>query len=362
MEIPQAWMNAGLVNMSLVNMFLRTLVRSRSLIYTGESLFLPLIDLLVHQRRPRLPIDDPELFRAARRALDELLLADIERIQSGVYPLDVLTPESPVRHLRRMPILFREGLRAALRKRDKRSKEFGESASEVLSEMPEYYRRNFHFQPDGYLSKLSAELYEHQVEVLFAGAADAMRRLIIAPMKRHFAAQGASATGEGLHFLELGAGTGRATKFVRMAFPKAKITAVDLSGPYLKRAQASLREFTRHDFLEADAEKLPFEAATFDAVYSVFLFHELPMEIRKSVLKEGLRLLKPGGFYGLVDSLQIGDVPEFDRALEQFPIEYHEPFYKNYIDHQMASLLEEAGFVIVENGTGFFSKFATAKR
>lgn len=352
MEIPQAWKAAGL----------KTLVRSRSLIYTGESLFLPLIDMLVHQRRPRLPIDDPELFQAARKSIDELLLADVERIQAGLYPMDVLTPESPVRHLRRMPILFREGFKAALRKRDRRSKEFGDHATEALAEMPEYYRRNFHFQPDGYLSKLSADIYEHQVEVLFAGAADAMRRLIIAPMKRHFESQGAKADGEGLHFLELGAGTGRATKFVRMAFPKAKITAVDLSGPYLKRAQVSLREFSRHDFLEADAEKLPFADSTVDAIYSVFLFHELPMEVRKSVLKEGIRLLKAGGFYGLVDSLQMGDVPVFDRALEQFPIEYHEPFYKNYIENQMASLLEEAGLVVEETGSGFFSKYVAARR
>lgn len=352
MEIPQDWKSAGL----------KTLVRSRSLIYTGESLFLPLIDLLVHQRRPRLPIDDRELFQAARKSIDELLLADVERIQAGLYPIDVLLPESPVRHLRRMPVLFREGFKAALRKRDRRSKEFGDQASEVLGEMPEYYRRNFHFQPDGYLSKLSADLYEHQVEVLFAGAADAMRRMIIAPMKRHFALRGAKADGEGLHFLELGAGTGRATRFVRMAFPKAKITAVDLSGPYLKRAQASLRDFSRHDFLEADAEKLPFANTTFDAIYSVFLFHELPMEVRKAVLKEGVRLLKVGGFYGLVDSLQMGDVPVFDRALEQFPIEYHEPFYKNYTENQMSALLESAGFAVDESGTGFFSKFVAAHR
>ena len=41
---------------------------------------------------------------------------------------------------------------------------------------PAYYRRNFHFQSDGYLSAASAARYDHQVEVLFGGGAAAMRR------------------------------------------------------------------------------------------------------------------------------------------------------------------------------------------
>jgi ubiquinone/menaquinone biosynthesis C-methylase UbiE len=341
---------------------LKAVSRSRSLFYTGQGLFLPLIDMLVHQRRPRLPTDDPQLFQAARKSLHDLLEADVARIRDGVYPVDVLRFESPIKHFLRIPVLFREGVKAALRKRNKKSQEFGDVAKDLLSDVPDYYRRNFHFQPDGYLSDLSADLYEHQVEVLFAGAADSMRRLIIEPMKAHFASIGASADGEGLHFLEVGAGTGRATLFMRLAFPKAKITAVDLSGPYLKRAQVSLKDFSRHDFLEAHGESLPFSAQQFDAVYSVFLFHELPMDVRRAVLKEGHRTLKAGGFYGLVDSLQRGDVPEFDEALEQFPVEYHEPFYRNYIENQMANLLAEAGFDVVEQGTGFFSKFVAAKK
>ena len=44
-----------------------------------------------------------------------------------------------------------------------------------------YYLQNFHYQTDGYLSDLSANLYDLQVEILFNGAADAMRRRIITP-------------------------------------------------------------------------------------------------------------------------------------------------------------------------------------
>ena len=48
---------------------------------------------------------------------------------------------------------------------------------------PEYYRRKFHFQSDGYLSEASAERYDYQVEVLFGGGAAAMRRQALVPLR-----------------------------------------------------------------------------------------------------------------------------------------------------------------------------------
>ena len=80
------------------------------------------------------------------------------------------------------------------------------------------------------------------------------------------------------------------------------------------------------------------------------------------MIAEGARLLKAQGFYGLVDSLQLGDVPIFDQALKRFPVDFHEPFYKNYIKHPMPDLLTEAGLSDVEEGTGFFSKWVVATK
>ena len=48
---------------------------------------------------------------------------------------------------------------------------------------PDYYLQNFHHQTDGYLSDHSAGIYDIQVEILFNGSADAMRRRIIKPLK-----------------------------------------------------------------------------------------------------------------------------------------------------------------------------------
>src|SRR5207302_9745884 len=47
---------------------------------------------------------------------------------------------------------------------------------------PRYYRRRFHWQPDGWLSAHSARVYDVEVEFLFLGAADVMRRMAVPPL------------------------------------------------------------------------------------------------------------------------------------------------------------------------------------
>ena len=82
-------------------------------------------------------------------------------------------------------------------------------------------------------------------------------------------------------------------------------------------------------YCEAACESTPFEDESFDAITCVYLFHELPMEVRKQVLKEMNRLLKPGGKLFFVDSAQSGEVP-YERILKGFTIAAHEPYYMDY--------------------------------
>jgi ubiquinone/menaquinone biosynthesis C-methylase UbiE len=336
---------------------LRVWAHGRSVVFTLEGGFLPIVEFLASGQRPQLPTDRPELFRAARRALTELIEEDLANIRSEIYPWQVLLPESPRSHLRRMPKLFWTGYKSRLQKHQQESKTFSPEARALAEETPDYYRRNFHFQIDGYLSRDSAELYDHQVEVLFAGAADAMRRLLLPPLVR----------AQPQRVLELGAGTGRSTRFLKMALPQARLTALDLSSPYLRVAAERLRDlpwqrFDGIDYVQADAASTPFRDASFDAVASVFLFHELPLEERRRVLAEAFRVLRSGGVLAIVDSLQSGDRPELQEALDEFPVQYHEPFYKNYLAHPLADLAREAGFEVQESGTGFFAKLCVARK
>ncbi len=185
-----------------------------------------------------------------------------------------------------------------------------------------------------------------------------MRRLVLPPLAAHFPEQ----DGRGLHFLELGSGTGSATQSVARCFPEAKITCLDLSHPYTRHARKQLERFDRVDCVQGDAAQLDFGDERFDAVYSVFLFHELPLPVRENVLAEVRRVLRPGGFFGLVDSLQKGDDPELDWALEFFPREFHEPYYSNYAANPMETLVEHAGLEGVRSGTGYLAKWVSARR
>lgn len=303
----------------------------------------------------RLAPESQEAILTALRALTE---RDAENMKRGFYPLSVLAPEStPIEHLSRYARLLVDSAGAATRKRDKRPREFRGAAAERAREMPAYYRRNFHYQTDGYLSDASADLYEHQVEIIFRGVADAMRRMVIPALKRRFPSKG-----RGLRFLELAAGRGTATRFVARAFPEARVTCVDLSDPYLRAAKKRLRRFERIDFLQGDAADLDLRDERFDAVFSVFLFHELPQKERARVLQESRRVLKPGGLHVFADSLQKGDVPELDWALAEFPKQFHEPYYRDYVRTPIEGMIAEAGFGPTETETAFLTKIVSGPR
>jgi ubiquinone/menaquinone biosynthesis C-methylase UbiE len=304
---------------------------------------------------------DASLTDKIRESSLKLFRQDSQNIREGVYPPSVLFPESPVKHAARIPRLFADALSINRRRAKGRTNEFSSRVNkEDLEEVPLYFRRNFHFQTDGYLTKHSAELWDHQVEMLFRGTADAMRRLMLPSMGAWAINRTGRTDGQGLRILEIGASTGRATRFTKLALPLAQVTVSDLSDAYLKVAREKLSHFDRVDFARTDGTSLPFRDEQFDAVYSVFLFHELPLKARQAVLKESARVLKPGGYFGFVDSLQKGDTLEFNSMLDAFPVSFHEPFYRNYSETPMEPLLREAGLNDVRSGTGFVSKFAYA--
>jgi len=118
----------------------------------------------------------------------------------------------------------------------------------------------------------------------------------------------------------------------------------------------------KFSFKKAAGEALPFNEGEFDIVFSVFLFHELPSEIRQKVLEESQRVLKPGGLLGICDSLQRDDDPHLNIILEQFPIDYHEPFYKAYTLWNVQKSLEEARLKLLESSHVMLSKYWVAKK
>jgi 2-polyprenyl-3-methyl-5-hydroxy-6-metoxy-1,4-benzoquinol methylase len=95
----------------------------------------------------------------------------------------------------------------------------------------------------------------------------------------------------GLRVLDCGAGHGMAA--VVLARRGASVTALDLSHGYVQEArQRAVANGAVIDFLQADAERLPFADASFDRIWGNAILHHLEMNAAAREIK---RVLKPGG-------------------------------------------------------------------
>ncbi len=223
---------------------------------------------------------------------------------------------------------------------------------------PRYYQQNFHFQSDGWFSRRSARLYDHQVEVLFGGGADAMRRLALPSLRPVL--QGRRQ--ERRRLLDLGCGTGRFLSFAKDNWPRLSAIGLDLSPAYLAEAAATLRPWRGWQLLQAPAEAVPLADGSLDAVTALFLFHELPSRVRAAVVGEAARLLRPGGRFLLLDSLQSGDRPDYDPLLRLFPAAFHEPYFADYLGHDLTTLAVEQGLRPVASEQAYFAKVLTFEK
>jgi ubiquinone/menaquinone biosynthesis C-methylase UbiE len=82
------------------------------------------------------------------------------------------------------------------------------------------------------------------------------------------------------------------------------------------------------------------------------MLHELPPNVRRTVIGEAARVLKPGGRLILLDSLQLGDEPDYDGMLERFPQLYHEPYYKSYVREDFTAIARCCGLGASERYQG----------
>lgn len=219
-------------------------------------------------------------------------------------------------------------------------------------DVPEYYAQDFHFQTGGHLTEASARIYDVQVETLFYGSADIMRRAAFRPI----AAQMRGRDQRDVNLLDVACGTGRFLRDVRRAYPRMNLTGLDLSQAYLDEGRRHLSGLRDVSWCRGPAEGMPFDDQSQDIVTSIFLFHELPGEVRRAVAAEVARVLKPGGIFVLIDSLQFGDKPGWDGLLEAFPERFHEPYYRQYLIDDLEQIFAAAGLEVQETRIAFMSK------
>lgn len=297
---------------------------------------------------------DIKALQLLQQRMNALLEMDWQEAEVGLYPKELLFDNPWEDFFRFYPLVCLDlpNIWDRLNRRD-----YHTFADDIdTAGYPKYYLQNFHHQTDGYLSDLSANLYDLQVDILFNGAADPMRRRILAPLKQGLTALDAL---EGAKVLDMACGTGRTLNMIRAMLPKASLYGVDLSPTYLRKANEDLSKQPGllPQLMQANGESLPFVDNYFDAVVSVFLFHELPPVARQNVINEMYRVVKPGGAVVLCDSIQRIDSPEFETAMENFPAMFHEPYYRHYTTDDLNQRLINAGFEEISNQVHFMSKY-----
>jgi ubiquinone/menaquinone biosynthesis C-methylase UbiE len=156
------------------------------------------------------------------------------------------------------------------------------------------------------------------------------------------------------HVLETAAGTGVLTRAIAARLPTgARIVATDLNQPMLDHAKSQQSDDDRIEWRQADAQALPFQDQSFDAVACQFGTMFFPDKVKG--YKEARRVLKPGGhfFFNVWDKISENDFADIvtkelaavfpddpPRFLARTPYGYHD-------EKQIRAELNAAGFTNV---------------
>jgi len=196
-------------------------------------------------------------------------------------------------------------------------------------------------------------------DTLFAGSIPALYDRYLGPMLFEPYAEdiaGRLAKGAPRRVLETAAGTGIVTAAAAALLPDAEIVATDLNQAMLDVASARI-DAPGVSFRQADAQDLPFDDASFDAVICQFGAMFFPDRLR--AYREARRVLRPRGrfLFNVWDRLEANPVSEVvaESVAALFP-EDPPAFYRRvpFGYHDVAAVerdLRAAGFAAIEAET-----------
>jgi ubiquinone/menaquinone biosynthesis C-methylase UbiE len=324
--------------------------------YVGHGVLMRRLSAAARRRegestRPRGHTDAPVPDRRRIYAdMARLLAQDLANVEAGIYPMPA-DHDGSLQTLLNRSRLFFDDLPEVHRRRENSGRREVRN-EETRGKRPSYYLQNFHFQSGGWMTDESARRYDTQVEVLFKGTANATRRQALPPLHEVFTGRDQRR----LRILDVACGTGRFLDFCKQAWPRLPALGLDMSEAYIAEAQRHLRRWRWINLIVANGEAMPVPNESQDAVTSIFMLHELPPKVRRNVFRELARVLKPGGRLVVVDSLQLGDAPDYDGMLQLFPQSYHEPYYAGYLKEDFGAIAAACGLTHTRDVNTFVSK------
>ncbi len=148
--------------------------------------------------------------------------------------------------------------------------------------------------------------------------------------------------GNGSRVLDVATGTGKqAFAFARKGYD---VVGIDLSTDMLNVAMKKAR-YGNVRFKVADATDIPFKNDYFDVSCISFALHDMPLTIRETVLKETIRVTKPGGIITIVDyALPKNRISRF--LIYHSVKSYESRYYPEFIKSDIELLLRKSGIEI----------------
>ena len=224
----------------LTRLAYQTLQQGKSLMGVAhKEVTTRLMELVAPAGAPKTVPVPATVLRALQASNSRLLETDWRDAEAGLYPTGLLFDAPWLDWIQAYPRVLLDMPATWNRRVERKVNDLPEDVNPDA--YPSYYLQNFHHQTDGYLSDHSASLYDLQVEILFNGSTDPMRRRILRPLVEGIRPFTSRAAGS-LRVLDVATGTGRTLRQLRGALPQAQLIGLDLSVAYLRQANRWLSQ------------------------------------------------------------------------------------------------------------------------